>query len=260
MVSQNGFGEAGQTLEGYWYYLGSDGPDLFRLAPLGGPWWVFHYGNAPRVFDDLRAGQRNLITENFAGVWGQFKLNGNCLTGLSTSIEKRILGVPPRCPQYLWWDRSQACFSPNGLRDGELSVRSFKHEAPECVQNPNRPDDRRTKLRRYIGASLAPVAPGRYLHVTAVAAPQGYRALARIAWDYREIQRGVNQPMRVWIDSQLDNRSVPLGQSLPLTGQQDLKSERAGRMRLSVSLRTDQGRVLHVDQLVVDFPRIPGLN
>lgn len=258
MLTNNAFADAGQDLQGYWYYGNVNDRDIFRLTAPGGPWILFHYGDNPRVFENIRTGERDPINANFAGVWGQFQMHGTCVNGLSTSIEKRIAGVPPRCPQWLWWDQSQACFAPNGLRDGKLVVHGFKHETQGCVQNENQPDNREAALTRFIGASFAPVAPGQYIHITAVAAPQGYRAIARVVWDYREIQRVLGRPMSVRIAGG-QGAPVTIASPLPVYGSQDIRSELPGRMKLTVSARNEQGRDVHTDQLVVDFPRIPGL-
>jgi hypothetical protein len=259
LLQADGFGQAGQALEGYWYADYDDGPQLFRFAAMGGDWVVFHGGSAPRIFADLKTGQRNLIGEDFAGVWGQFKRRGECVSGLSMSVEKRVPGRPPRCPQYLWWDRSQACFAPGGLRDGQLSVHSFRHEPPECVQNTSLPDDRTTRLRRFVGASFAPLPHGRYVHLTAVAAPQGYRAAARIAWDYGAL-RQVAAPFRIRMDAAAaQGPGYSLGDGIPLSGTRDITSERPGRMRVTISLVSGPG-VIHTDVLAVDFPKVPGLN
>jgi len=262
MLGNNAFGQVGQSLEGYWTFEDEDDSVVFRLSALGGPWFAFHHGLRPRVFEDLRVGQRNHRSENFAGVWGQFKRREHCLVGLTASIEKRIPGVPPRCPQYMWWDHSQACFAAQGLRDGQLTVQGYRHEPPKCEQDKGQPARRQAKLKRFIGVSFAPISQGRYIHVTAVAAPQGYRAAARIAWDYGEVQSAAGRPVRVRIQSGAGNggASVVLANALSVSGTYDIRGDRPGRTRLTVSALSDQGRVLHTDEMAVDFPRIPGLN
>jgi hypothetical protein len=256
LVTPSGKGETGQELHGYWYYHDAEeGPTLFHLQGLSDGFVVFHSGLDPRSFPELRIGQRALRTENYAGVWGQFRLRGDCLVGLTMTVEKRRPDRPPRCPQFLWWDRSQACFAANGLRNGELAVQGYRHDAPACVQDTNDPEQRNNKLRRFVGASFAPVSQGRYIHLTAVAAPGRYRAVARIAWDYRAVQAVAGRPLAVFIESGGSSQGPR-----HVHGEWDVVAESSGNKQVTFHVRTDQGLLVHQDRLSVEFPRVPGLN
>jgi hypothetical protein len=151
-----------------------------------------------------------------------------------TSIDARRGGLVDQPLEGFWW-----------MKDG---LRSQLYRVTTAQQL-------NAKLARFQGAAFAPVLAGRYIHVVAVAAPAGYKAQMKLAWDYRPLtQRTAIGRVQV-----LQGSSVVVDGGAS-SGSRVVAVDRPGRQVFLVKVFDPGGREVHRDQLVADIPNIPGLN
>jgi len=271
LINSTAAGVINQPLTGYWWWINSAAErqrgdaerDLYQLSVLGENRWVLlHSGADAQIDQAINPGDRHLLGDGVPGVLGQFKYDGSCFNGLIRTVERRVPNVQPKCPQYYWWTVTRMCVSQD-YRAANLKTSGYKHDDDTCQHDRNKPTSLEVELERYLGASFAPVAAGKYIHLVLVTAPAQYVAEVKLAWDYRAFEAQNRQKAHrivAALGTLSTGNQYGLVDTNDVSGAYVFPAEKPGRYHFVFKVYDIDGRQIHWDQLIADIPNVPGLN
>lgn len=124
----------------------------------------------------------------------------------------------------------------------------------DCSGFEDKPDSGTFELRRVVGVSFVPIAPGKYINVVGAPAVGNqaaqFKAVARIAVNYPgvpddNVRASVDRGKLILVDK--------------AAGTYEFVAEESGVHELLFELRDRAGTVFHTDRMRVEVPGIPGL-
>jgi hypothetical protein len=129
-----------------------------------------------------------------------------------------------------------------------------KKTKPDCSGFDDAPDSGTFELKRVIGVSFVPIAPGKYINVVGAPAVGNqaaqFKSVARIVANYPGVPKG---NIRVTADR---GKLTLVDKD---AGTYEFVAEESGLHELTFELRDPRGVVFHTDRMRVEVPGIPGL-
>lgn len=259
LINSRSGGVINQPINGFWWWSDKTGDrsgDLLQHTILGkNKWLIVHGGSTPAIDESIRPNDRHPHAEGVPGVVAQFKYDGVCLNGLVRTVEVRENGAPPKCPQYYWWTLAKMCVAADH-RSASLKTSGYKHDDETCQSDFNRPHSFEKKIERFLGASFAPIAAGKYFHTVTVAAPAQFVAEVKLAWDYRPLHtKGGTNPVKIRVRLG-QYSSVPQTEVLTTTqtsGVHVFAAGQGGQYHFVFDVYDDKDRLIHTDFLLAEM-------
>jgi hypothetical protein len=166
------------------------------------------------------------------------------------------VGICPRpkgtCPNLCRWVSGSLRTDANQLSiGGEWHDRKHK---PDCSGLGDEPNSDAFTIKRVLGVSFVPIAPGKYMNLGGAPAvgnqPAQFKAAVLIAARYDDVP---GARVRATVDGA---RVTPKDRS---PGTYDFVAERSGVYELRFELLDADDKVFHTDRMRIEIPSIPGL-
>lgn len=250
-LTYEGIGYVGQELDGFWWFVSNRKKNLYHMQFFNNKRnLAIHTGDNAKMQPWYKEGTRFPINHYSDGVNSQFAYAENrCFKGISSTIEKRYPNVPPKCPQYKWWSKSQICFNKKHM-DAEETIFSKHHDRQSCQFN-NSPNTLKFKYERFLGASFAPFIPGRYIHRFQTLGH--YELAVKFAWDYSGVRQAFMEPTRVKVQIKGSHMLIANG---PISGNYTFRTPNPGRYVFVVDVFNNRDQLIHRDFLTAIIPNI----
>ena len=246
-----------QPPAGYWVDTERNDLRLLRLSDGGNRAQIRYRAGRRGLPSSIRPGQRFDIDTDFDGILGEYRYSGDsCFRGLHSTVEKRVPGVRPKCPQYSWWSPAQLC-----LRDNRRAARAriFSRKTDDACQKTREEEWLTVDYERFVGASFARAYRGAYLYQITVPSRgrTQYKGLLTLRWDYRLLLASSTRPQRltVRLGEGTEGNRYTLLNNAGLSGQYEFQAVTPARYVFLFELLDAQGTILHTDVLAARFPR-----